>query len=240
VTTSTGRCPPAPSLGYIAPIDTVTVSVSKPKPWVRIFWKGSDALAFTKRGHRFDPLPAPWIDTEVLYAGTSAETAIAEVLLRWHGQIKPGEPVMLSESANLQDRRVARFTCHRQLQLIDATGLGLARIEAAVTDVLKLPEHAAWTARAKPIADDIFNCDETEYALTQQWCGWLRSQCKEADGLQWTSRQFNVGRCIALFSDRCEKDFKLVGRAATLYGKGSANRKLVDSMVGRLGWSIGK
>jgi hypothetical protein len=240
VTISTGRCPPAPPLGYTAPIDTATVSVSTTAPWVRIFWKGCDPFTFTQGGHRFDPLPPPWIDTQVLYAGTSVETAIAEVLLRWHGQIVPGDPVMLSESRQLQDRRVARFICHRPLQLIDATGLGLARIEAAVTEVLKLPEHAAWAARAKPIAEDIFNCDETEYALTQQWCGWLRSQCKKADGLLWTSRQFNVGGCVALFSDRCEKDFKLVGRPGKLYGKGSANRKLVDTMVGRLGWSIGK
>jgi hypothetical protein len=169
------------------------------------------------------------------------EIAIAEVLLRWHRQIVPGESLILSQSAQLEDRRVARFTPKHPLRLIDATGLGLAKIEAAVTDVLKLPEHAAaWDARAKPIAEDIFNCDATEYALTQQWCGWLRSQCNEADGLMWISRQFNVGRCIALFSDRCDGDLRLIGRPAKLYAKSSANRKLVDTMVGRLGWGVGR
>jgi hypothetical protein len=174
-----------------------------------------------------------------LYAGTSVETAIAEVLLRWHADIIPGQIVMLSQSDHFSGRRVARFLPTRPLTLIDATGLGLAKIESAITHVLQLPEHSAWEARPKPIAEDIFNCDISEYSTTQQWAGWLRSQAPEADGLTWVSRQFNIGCCVALFSDRCHDALALIADPTQLYRKGSTNRRTVDQLVSQLGWVVG-
>jgi hypothetical protein len=96
------------------------------------------------------------------------------------------------------------------------------------------------SGRVKPTADDIFNCDASEYAATQQWCGWLRSQCPLADGITGMSRQFNIGRCLALFRDRCGTDLELISKPTQLYRKGSKHCALVDDMLHKLGWAIDK
>jgi hypothetical protein len=83
------------------------------------------------------------------------EVAIAEALLRWHGEILPGESVSLSKSGDLQHRGVARFVPTRELTLIDASGLRLAAFEEIVTALLERPENGEWKDRPKPIADAI-------------------------------------------------------------------------------------
>jgi hypothetical protein len=207
---------------------------------VRVFWEGQDPLKFgrSKRGNRFDPLGAPWATTNVLYAGTSAETAIAETLLRWQGQITPDERLILSEAEQLKPRRLAYLAPTRPLSLIDATGLGLSRIEEVVTTVMARPEHHTREHGPKPIADDIFQCGADEYVLTQQWAAWFRTQCPKADGIIWVSRQFNVGRCVVLFEDRCGAELALTSDPVALYASGSSSRRLVDRMLGQLRWGV--
>jgi hypothetical protein len=211
-----------------------------PEPWVRVFRKDQDPLAFKKSamGNRFDPLAAPWESTQVLYAGTSLETAIAEAVVRWHGEVELGEVISLSERGDLRPRRVARFLPRRPLEFIDATGLGMKSIEAVVTEVLKRPEHAAWKNGPKPIADDIFHCGADEYPVTQQWGAWFRSQHPRADGIQWVSRQCNVGRCLVLFEDCCGDELRLHSRPVQLYKMGSAERKTLERMLAQLGWGV--
>jgi hypothetical protein len=208
---------------------------------VRVHWDGQDPLSFgtPAAANRFHPLPPPWDTTRVFYAGNSLEIGIAEAVPRWHGQIEPGESITLSEAGDLRERRVARVKTTRTLTLIDATGLGLARIEAVVCDVMKRPEHAALAASGgKFLADDIFQCGEDEYALTREWGAWFRTQCPDADGLVWVSRQFNMGRCLALFDDRCGTELELIGTPTPLYVKGSAERVIADRMIGELGWGV--
>lgn len=212
-----------------------------PEPCVRIFWEDHDPLAFSRSsiGNRFDPLPYPWESTRVLYVGTSLETAVAEALLRWQGQITPGESLLLSESAQLRPRRVAHIVPKRTLTVIDATGLGLAPIEKAIKTALEHPEYAArWSACSMPIADDIFQCGADEYSLTQAWGAWFRSQCPDADGLTWVSRQFNVGRCVVLFEDRCGGQLELAEKPRPLYAPGSPERNVVDRMLAQLNWGV--
>lgn len=208
---------------------------------MRVHWGGQDPLSFgaTTSENRFHPLPPPWDSTRVLYAGDSLEIGIAEAVLRWHGQIVPGEHITLSEAGQLQDRRVSHLRTTRTLNLIDATGLGLARIEAVVADIMQRPENAGLvTTGAKFLGDDIFQCGEDEYALTRGWCAWFRTQCPDADGLMWVSRQFNTGRCLALFSDRCQTDLVRVGSSVPLYAKGTTERAIADRMIGELGWGV--
>lgn len=243
MTTSGQRCPPAPASGFIAPTPLTTVRVhANPEPWVRIFRNSDGPLRFAKStrpgGNRFDPLPAPWERTNVLYAGSSLETAISEALLRWHGDVLPGEVVTRSES-KFRDRGVARFVAKRELTLIDGTALGRAPIEAAISAVLSRPEHAARKNGPKPLADDIFLCSPNEYDETHRWATWFRSQVPHADGLKWVSRQHNTGMCMVLFDDRCGSDLELTGPPVPLYEKiGSAERQVLLNMLGALGWGL--
>ena len=234
------RCPPAPPADFSADLPTIQLRAN-PHAWVRVFWKSRRPLTFAKsrHGNRFDPLAAPWDKTRVLYAGTTLEVAIAEALLRWHGEILPGESVLLSKSGDLQHRGVARFVPTRELTLIDASGLRLAAFEEIVTAVLERSENREWKDRPKPIADDIFQCGAEEYPETQRWASWFRSQAPSADGIVWVSRQYNLGQCLVLFADRCGRRLKLDGKVVPLYGRpSSAERQVVDRMLGELGWGL--
>jgi hypothetical protein len=241
VTTDRGRCPPPPPFGFKASLDTAQVKTN-PTPWVRLFWHGRDPLGFgtSTSGNRFDPLAPPWRSTAALYAGTSLETAIAEVILRWHSQIVPGQPVSLSEAGQLAGRWVARFEPKRALTLIDATELSVAAIESVVTAIISRPEHKSWQTGCKPLAEDIFQCGPGDYPLTQQWGAWFRSQCPDAHGIMWVSRQFNTGRCFCLFDDRCRSELDLVEPPVPLYKKGSVERDIFNRMLGKLHWGIEK
>jgi len=240
-TFSRGRCPPPPPDGFRAELLTSRLHFN-PEECVRIGLRGRDPLAFGRnpKGNRFDPLASPWESTNVLYVATRLEAAIGEAIFRWHGQITLGDRVILSEATILEPRTVVRIKPKRTLTLIDATGLGLGRIDQVVSAVAQLPSNIAALADApKPLADDIFQCSAAEYVSTQKWGAWFRSQSPDADGIMWVSRQFNVGSCIVLFEDRCGSDLELLGSPTPLYAPGSAERALVNKMVGQLRWGLG-
>jgi hypothetical protein len=231
VTTSRGRCPDVPVAALPANLITEEVDFSV-EPGIRLFWDGAEPLRFgvSKNGNRFDPLPPPWEHTRVLYAGTSLETAIAETVMRWHGNIRPGDPVLIAATSQLVPRRVARFVSKRKLAVVNATGFGMARIEAAVA--------ASNPAPSELLADDIFNCSASCYSETQAWGSWFRTQRPDADGLMWVSRQFNRGRCIVLFEDRCSDQLQLTGPPVPLYDSGSPEKETVDEIFRQIGWGI--
>jgi len=239
VTIDRGRCPPAPPASITGRLLTVALDPN-PDELVRLHWRGKAPLGFSKarRGNRFDPLGTPFDPTNVLYAGTTLEVAIAETVLRWHGQLAAGTAVELSNATHLKDRQVARFRPSRPLKVIDATGLGLDRIQAAVNATVSLPAHTAdWASRPPPLADDIFQCAADEYPTTQAWGAWFRAQCPDADGLQWISRQFNRGRCLVLFDDRCEHDLEQIGDSTDLIALGSVEEATLDRLLEQLGWT---
>jgi hypothetical protein len=160
VTTDRGRCPPAPPASITGRLLTDDLDPN-PDALVRLHWRGKAPLGFSiaRRGNRFDPLGTPYENCKVLYSGTTLEVAIAETVLRWHGQLSAGEEVEISTDEKLRDRQVARFRAARPLKVIDATGLGLDRIQAAVNATVSLPSHVAgWASRPPPLADDIFQC----------------------------------------------------------------------------------
>jgi RES domain len=236
-TTDRDRCPPAPPPKISVALHTELLAPD-PDDFVRLHWRGNPPLGFSiaKRGNRFDPLGTPWQTTRVLYAGTTLEVAIAETILRWHGQVKG--PVELSNETQLRDRQVARFRPSGELTVINATGLGLNPVQRAVDETIALPQHAsAWVSKPAPLADDIFQCPHTEYATTQAWGAWFRSQCPDADGIQWISRQFNVGRCLVLFEDRCGAELTQTGRSADLIAPGSPEEQTLDELLAQIGWT---
>lgn len=238
-TTDRDRCPPAPPQDITVELQTEPLAPG-PDDLVRLHWRGNPALGFSiaKRGNRFDPLGSPWESTRVLYAGTTLEVAIAETILRWHGQVKG--PVELSNQTQLRDRQVARFRPSRQLTVINATGLGLNPIQRAVDQTVALPPHAsAWASGPAPLADDIFQCPASEYATTQAWGAWFRSQCPDADAIQWVSRQFNLGRSLVLFEDRCGRELIPTGHSVDLLAPGRIEEQTLDRLLAQIGWTRG-
>lgn len=242
MTISRGRCPPPPPDKLRAALKIAPIHFN-PEPCVRVFRKGRDPLTFARssaRGNRFDPLPTPWETTKVLYGGTSLETAVAETICRWQREVVASRRrVILSKRNDLLQRQVARFYSKRPLNVIDATGLGRALIQNIVDQVILQPKYEKiWGKPPRPIADDIFQCGVDEYALTQQWGAWFRSQHPDADGVQWVSRQFNVGNCIVLFEDCCGDQLQLAEPPVPLYAARSRERNVVEYMAGLLQWGI--
>ena len=236
--TRSGRCPPAPPASFRASLLTTKILPTH-EPLIRIHQRDREPLVFSKSvlGNRFDPLPSPWDATEVLYCGSLIETAVAETVLRWHDQIEPGSQIILPQSL-LTARHVARFVPRRPLTIIDATALGLARIREVVARVLSLPENVERHESADALPEDIFQCGANDYVQTEQWGAWFRTQLPRADGLVWISRQFNLGRCLVLFADRCSEDLQLVEPPKPLYAEGCKERSIVQKMLGQLGWGV--
>jgi len=204
------------------------------EPYVRLCHQDHMPLGFwistSPTGNRFDPMVAPLASTEVLYGGSILETAIAETLLRWHGDVEPGEAISFSEKGHFVPRRVVTFRAKRKLKVIDATGAGMRRIQEVI---------AAMPPQNPPaVAEGIFDCHVDEYPQTHQWATWFRTQLPEADGLRWSSRQFNRGQCMVLFKDRCADQLEAVGKPAPLMKARSRSRKLVKQMLGEFGFGL--
>lgn len=239
MTTDRTRCPPAPPPSLGGRLLLVDLD-SNPEDLVRIHKSSRPALGFSiaPGGNRFDPLAPPFETCKVLYAGTTLEVAIAETVLRWRDQFKAGAAIELSTETKLRGRRVARFRPRRPLKIIDATGVGLDRIQAVVDATIALPEHQPdWATRPPPLADDIFLCRADEYATTQAWGAWFRSKCPDADGLQWASRQFNSAQCVVLFDDRCAGQLEQIGDSVDLLEPSSAEEQTLDALLAKLGWT---
>lgn len=239
MTTDRTRCPPAPPPSIDGRLLLADLDPN-PEELVRVHWDGKPALNFSisRHGNRFDPLAAPYAGCKVLYAGTTLEVAIAETVLRWRDELKTGARIELSTATKLRGRRVARFRPTRPLRLIDATRVGLDRIQAAVDATVARPQHQpTWATKPVPLADDIFLCRADEYATTQAWGAWFRLKCPDADGLQWASRQFDSGQCIVLFDDRCANDLVQIGDSVDLLEPGSVQEQALDALLAQLEWT---
>lgn len=119
-------CPPAPAASAHA--DLLTFSVAPATALYRIF-RGTNPVRFsrTRSANRFDPLPDPWQDTQVLYAGSTPEVAISETVLRWHDGFVGGAPLIL-ERSRIEARQLIQLRPRCALSVIDLTGFALARI----------------------------------------------------------------------------------------------------------------
>jgi hypothetical protein len=225
VTEPIPRCPAAPPAHITETLQTVTLPVGS--PWYRIHWHTRSALEFaiTRTSNRFDPLAAPWSSSKVLYAASQLEVALSETVVRWRQLIGSH---LVDTAVELAPRRVARLHTLRELTLIDATALGLAPIQRAVDAA---PPYSG------ALADDIFNCSDAEYPLTQQWGAWCRTQSPHAAGIRWVSRQFNTGQCIVLFEDRCADALEQRGKSLPLIEDGSLEERTLDEMLAALIWA---
>jgi hypothetical protein len=77
--------------------------------------------------------------------------------------------------------------------------------QVSITRSLRLIDLSAIPLRKLGISrKDLIECDGTEYADTRAWAQALHAQCRDAEGLIWTSRQADPARALVLFGDRVE------------------------------------
>lgn len=138
-------------------------------PWFRIHREGFGALWYGRGvSNRFDD---PWRRFGVLYAAEHPAGAIVEVF----GYLVKGQLVARSE---LSVRRLARLEAGRELQLVDITGPGLARLGADAR--LNAGDHGA----------------------SRRWAAALHRHPCKPDGIRFLARHDPQQACVALF-DRC-------------------------------------
>ena len=215
-------CPPIPTASARA--ELLTFSLAPHTPLYRTF-RGAAPVHFsrTRRANRFDPLPDPWQDTQVLYAGSSPEVAISETVLRWHDGFVAGAPVIV-ERSRIQGRSLIQLRPRTALNVIDLTGFGLARI-------------APFTAPAA--ADQLFLANRAHYATTQAWGSWLRTQIPHAAGIRWMSRQHNSSFCYVFFEDTVPADtFGAVFDPQALDDPFSAAHQSLLQCLSELNWEL--
>jgi len=138
-------CPPPPPAGQPAKLHLHTLT---PDETLYRIYRGADPARFriTTGSNRFDPLPAPWDATKVLYAGSSKEVAISETVLRWHDRVGDGAAIILARS-QLVGRQLVGLRWNRPLPLLDFTGFGMKPLAEVVGD-----------ARRKPMPSDTCTC----------------------------------------------------------------------------------
>jgi hypothetical protein len=136
-------------------------------------------------GGRFDCTAEDW--HPYLYAGLTAETALAETLLR-NVPFSPGD----GRKRTLQAALVAGKRLHA-LEL--ARGLDLISLQST-PDLAAIRQEDGWLIEA----------EARDYAFTRDWARWLRRVAPGAQGLIWNSRR-NLGQpALALWGDRCPPD----------------------------------
>jgi Fic family protein len=116
--TKRAACPPPPPVGQPATLHFHTL---KSDETLYRVYRGAEPAQFsiTSTNNRFDPLPAPWNATKVLYAGSSKEVAISETVLRWHNGAcltnleqylhEPANPVVKAALAHVQFETIHPF-----------------------------------------------------------------------------------------------------------------------------------
>jgi hypothetical protein len=111
----------------------------------------------------------------------------------------------------------------RPLRLLDFTGFGVKPLAELIDDGR---------------AEDIFLSDASQYGITQQWGAWFRSNCPDAAGLRWMSRQHNSSSCYVFFEDTCEGYDLKVAEAAEPLEVGTRAFQLLERCVSMLSWEI--
>lgn len=219
--TRRAACPPPPPVGQSATLHFHTLT---PDETLYRIYRGVDPAQFrtSSARNRFDPLPAPWENTKVLYAGSSREVAISESVLRWHDRVDATAKVILARS-QIAGRQLIGFRWDQPLRLLDFTGFGMKPLAELITDGQ---------------AEDIFLSDVSHYDRTRQWAAWFRSAYPDAAGLRWMSRQHNSSYCYVLFGDAFRGNNLNVTVPSEQLEPGTDAFRLLRDCVDALSWEI--
>lgn len=219
--TSRAACPPPPPVGQSATLHFHTLN---PHETLYRVYRGIDPAVFRRSSgnNRFDPLPAPWGATEVLYAGSSREVAISETVLRWHDRTDPAARVILARS-QIAGRQLIGLKWDRPLQILDFTGFGLKPLSELISDGR---------------AEDIFLSDASQYSRTQQWGAWVRTAYPNAAGFRWMSRQHNSSACYVFLNDTCRDHNLIEVDPPEQLEPGTRAYRLLEECLDALKWEV--
>ena len=178
--------------GSLKPQDLGILESWRPtEPLWRVYSQSFGATGFngTAKGYaRFSPLMRP--DGSVvptLYAGTTLDVALLEIVLRDVPTPSAGFQLMLPERG-VEPRRVTELVVDRPLRMVDFSAIGLRRIGLDRGDVI--------------------DCDSANYPDTQALGAWAHARTvavdpvESAHGIVWTSRQDDSGQAAIFFGDR--------------------------------------
>ena len=164
------------------------------EPLWRVYSQSFGATGFngTDKGYaRFSPLKRPdGSVVPILYAGTTLDVALMEIVLRDVPTPSVGFQLTLPEPG-LEQRRVTELVLGGPLRMVDFSAIGLRRIGLDRADVI--------------------DCDSSNYPATQALGAWAHASTQVADpaesvhGIVWTSRHDDSGQAIVLFGDRIPK-----------------------------------
>jgi len=161
-----------------------------PEPLWRVYSQAFGAAGFngTAKGYaRFSPLKrADGTIVPTMYAGTTLDVALMEIVLRDVPTPSVGFQLMLPERATEQ-RRVTELVLDRPLRMVDFSAIGLRRIGLDRADVI--------------------DCDSSNYPATQTLGAWAHAStgatpATTVHGIVWTSRQDDSGQAAVFFGDR--------------------------------------
>jgi hypothetical protein len=214
-------CPPPPTSGAAGSLQRHVLTPSE--RLYRVF-RGASPIRFGLAGRpgRFDPLPAPWASTQVLYAASTREAAISETILRRQDRVGPGSSIMLSAS-QIAGRQIAQLGWNAPVEVLDFTGFGLNALAELMDD-------------APP--ESLFLADRAGYPMTQAWGAWFRSACPGAAGFRWMSRQYNRSDCYVFFEDACTDRELLLHAAPEPIERGTDAFALLERSLADLGWEM--
>lgn len=142
---------------------------------------GVDGFNGTVMGNaRFSPLHVDKKIVPSLYAGATLDVALMETV--WHDAPTPSDGFHLVLNESTETRRVGSLRPSAPLQLVDLTMVGLRRLGLARADVI--------------------DSELADYTITRQLSAWLYENKPQAQGICWTSRQFDEGKAVVLFKPR--------------------------------------
>ncbi len=166
-------------------------SWSPAEPLWRVYSESFGATGFngTSKGYaRFSPLKRPDGSlVPTLYAGTTLDVALMEVVLRDVPTPSAGFQLMLPKPS-MEQRCVTLLVLGAPLRMVDFSAIGLRRIGLDRGDVV--------------------DCDSSNYPDTQALGAWVHANTASADpaknvhGIVWTSRQDDSGQAAIFFGDR--------------------------------------
>jgi RES domain-containing protein len=180
----------AAKLPSLIPAD-ITVFDWAPAPLYRVYRLPFGAAAFNPmdRGNaRFSPLKVADSSSAAgtrivptMYAGTSIEVALMEMVLRDLPFPSAGH-IVTFPSPSKEDRRATSLMVGSPLKLADFRALPLQRLGLTRTEVV--------------------DCNVSHYPNTRPLASWVYEKATTAQGIVWTSRQHGTGEAFIFFEDR--------------------------------------